>query len=122
MQALNRLYVVAEDLRTSLNYRPDGRFRTVYSEDIINDHFDGARSEKGWDSLLDKYPTDIVLARRDPFSQRMIADPSDDWVYIYSDNISIIFLKKGESMKEVIERFNHKKLLYPLNELSIYFP
>jgi hypothetical protein len=100
----------------------DGRFDTVYSVDVINDHFNGARSADGWNFLLKKYPTDIVLARRGLFSERMITVPSDDWVYIYSDNISMIFLKNGEHMKEVIERFNSKKLVYPKDELSIYFP
>ena len=100
----------------------DGRFRTVYTEDIIMDHFNGERSQEAWNSLLDKYPTDIVLARRNPFSQKMITVPSDDWIYIYSDNVSIIFLKNSEPMKKVIERFVDKKLVYPKDELSIYFP
>jgi hypothetical protein len=100
----------------------DGRFDTVYPADVINDHFDGAKSQEGWSSLLHKYPTDIILARRNSFSQRMINDLSDDWIYIYSDNISMIFLRNGEHMKEVIEKFNSKKLVYPKDELSRYFP
>jgi len=100
----------------------DGRFDTVYPEEVINDHFNGMKSEEGWNSLLEKYSTDIVLARRDLFSQRMITVPSEDWVYIYSDNLSIIFLKNREPMKEVIEKFRHKKLVYSQDELSLYFP
>jgi hypothetical protein len=100
----------------------DGRFDTVYPVDVINDHFNGAESFEGWYSLVNKYPTDIILAKRDSFSQRMIHDLSDDWKYIYSDKISIIFLKKKEPLKEIIEKFNSKKLVYPRDELSIYFP
>jgi len=100
----------------------DGRFRTVYPEDVINDHFNGAKSEDGWNYLLNKYSTDIILARRNSFSQRMIPDPSDDWIYIYSDNISMIFLNNSESIKYVIEKFINKTLIYPEDELSIYFP
>ena len=100
----------------------DGRFDTIYQADIINDHFNGAKSEEGWHSLLNKYPTHIILARRNQFSQRMINDLSDDWIYIYSDKISVIFLKNGEPLKEVIEKFNSKSLVYPKDELCIYFP
>ena len=100
----------------------DGRFRTVYPENVITDHFNGARTQEAWNTLLDKYPSDIVLAKRNPFSQGMITTPSNEWLYVYSDNISIIFLKKNENTKEVIKRFKAKKLVYPVDELSIYFP
>lgn len=100
----------------------DGRFRTVYPEEVIIDHFDSARGQEAWNTLLNKYSSDIVLAKRNPFSQRMINDSSDEWLYVYSDNISIIFLKNNETMKDVIKRFKTKKLVYPDDELSIYFP
>lgn len=100
----------------------DGRFRTVYPEYVINDHFRAVINEADWKLLLEKYPTDIVLARRGPFSQKMITDTSSDWIYIYSDNISIIFLKKGNQMKEVIDRFRNRELTYSEDNVDIYFP
>jgi len=100
----------------------DGRFDTVYPADVINDHFNGAKSEDGWNYLMNKYPTDIILAKRDPFSQRMMTFPSKDWIYVYSDNISVIFLKNQESMKDVIKKFINKSLIYPEEKLSIHFP
>lgn len=100
----------------------DGRFRTVYPEDVIEAHFDGARSQEGWNTLLKRYPTDIVLARRNLFYRGMITVNTDDWVYIYSDSISMIFLKNSEITKKIIERFNARQLIYPENKLSIYFP
>lgn len=100
----------------------DGRFRTVYPEEVIIDHFRSTKNQEAWSALLDKYPTDIVLARRNPFSESMITEPSDEWLYVYSDSISIIFLKKSEPMKDVVERFKTKKFVYPNDELSIYFP
>ena len=100
----------------------DGRFDTVYPINVIDDHFNGERIEEGWNSLINKYPTDIILSRRDLFSQRMINDLSEDWIYIYSDKISIIFLKNGRSLKEVIDKFKSNNLVYPKDELSIYFP
>jgi hypothetical protein len=100
----------------------DGRFDTVYPIDVINDHFNGAGREEAWRALLKKYPTDVVLASRNPFSQRMITELSDEWIYIYSDSISIIFLRNSDTMKDYITRFKTKKMLYPDRELSVYFP
>jgi hypothetical protein len=100
----------------------DGRFDTVYPIDVINDHFAGAGREEAWHDLINKYPTDIILAERNPFSQRMISESSDKWVYIYSDNVSVIFLRNSAINKALVERFKNKKMVYPMGEVSVYFP
>jgi hypothetical protein len=100
----------------------DGRFDTVYPIDVINDHFAGAGREDAWHYLINKYLTDIILAERNLFSQRMISEPSDEWVYIYSDNTSVIFLRNSEINKALVERFKNKKMVYHRGKLSIYFP
>jgi hypothetical protein len=100
----------------------DGRFDTVYPINVINDHFNGAGREDAWHALINKYPTKIILASKNPFSQRMIAEPSDEWIYIYSDTISIIFLRNSDTMKDIITRFKSKKMVYSDRELSVYFP
>jgi hypothetical protein len=99
----------------------DGRFDTIYPEEVINDHFNGVRSGDGWNYLLSKYPTDIILARRNTYSANMINKQSD-WIYIYSDNISIIFLKTGDNQKNNLQKFKRNMLIYPRENLSIYFP
>jgi len=99
----------------------DGRFDTVYPEEVIDAHFNAVKSEEAWNYLLDRYPTDIILAHRKPYSVKMI-NSQNDWVYIYSDKISIVFLKNDVNQKENIERFKKKGLVYPENTTSIYFP
>jgi hypothetical protein len=96
----------------------DGRFDTVYPGEVIDAHFNAMKSEEGWNYLLNKYPTDIILARRDPFSIKMINKQSN-WIYIYSDKISIIFLKRDSNQKEIVKK---KGLIYPTKISSIYFP
>lgn len=99
----------------------DGRFRTAYPEKVLDDHFEAVGNDAKWMELLDKYPSDIVLARRNLLSQKMI-DTRRDWIYLYSDNISMIFLKSGESQEEILEKFRGKAVIYPRTELSTYFP
>ena len=99
----------------------DGRFRTVYPEEVITAHFDALRSKKGWTELLDKYPSDILLSKRNVFSENMRKD-RDDWIYIYSDNLSMIFIKNRGSQERVIEKLKRKKIAYPNEALSLFFP
>lgn len=99
----------------------DGRFRTAYPEEVLDDHIRAAADGRGWKKVMDKYPSDIILARRDPFFQQMISG-QEKWIYVYSDSISMIFVKKGDAQREVLTKLEKKKLIYPTTKLSIYFP
>ena len=99
----------------------DGRFRTVYPEEVLKDHFDALKSNRKWREVLVKYSPDIILVKRHSFSLKMIADPGK-WVYVYSDPTSIVFVKDDISQQAILKRLNLKALFYPKEELSIYFP
>jgi hypothetical protein len=99
----------------------DGRYRTVYPEEVLNDHIAAIADEKNWKLLLSKYPSDILLARRSSFFLNMISN-QNDWIYVYSDRTSIIFLKNNDSNREVLIKLRNKELVYPRNTLSICFP
>ena len=99
----------------------DGRFRTVYPEEIINDHFTALRSERKWMELVNKYPPDIILSKRNMISKKMI-NANPDWIYVYSDDISIIFIKDEKYRQWIKDKKRGEKLIYPKRSLSIYFP
>ena len=105
------------DCRVSI----DGRFRTAYPEEVLNEHLGAFHDTVKLRQFLAKYPSDIILARRDPFFQQMITEQKK-WIYVYSDSISMIFVKKGDAQREVLTKLNKKKLIYPTTKLSIYFP
>jgi len=85
----------------------DGRFRTVYPDAVLNDHLKASVSEEKWQQLMDKYPPDIILTRRNPFTLKMVHS-RHHWIYVYSDNMSIILIKETESQKDVLEKFRIK--------------
>ncbi|MFC1838821.1 hypothetical protein ACFL1N_04515 [Thermodesulfobacteriota bacterium] len=99
----------------------DGRFRTVYPEKVLNDHFEAMRNGAKWIELLDKYPSDIFLVRRDILPQDIIAN-MQDWVYIYSDSLTRVFIKNGPAQREILKNLGKRELIYPEGEFSIYFP
>ena len=101
----------------------DGRFRTVYPEEVLKDHFEAAVNESKFLELLERYPADIILGRQNLLYERLISTQKR-WIYVYSDPTSIVFLKDGESQRDVLDRFRKKELIYPdkNTKLSVYFP
>jgi len=99
----------------------DGRFRTVYSEEILSDHFQAAGDESKLRDLLEKYPADIILGKQNALYQRLITS-QDRWIYVYSDRTSIVFVRDGVSQRDILDKFRRKKLIYPDSKVSTYFP
>lgn len=99
----------------------DGRFRTVYPESVIDDHFVPDHDWDGWEILIEKYPSDILLAYQTPFFQALIRQ-GGPWVYVYSDPIAIVFLRNSQKNKEALQRFKAGRFEYPNSPPSIYFP
>lgn len=104
------------DCRVSI----DGRFRTVYPESVIKEHFAAQAHPANWKRLLDSYPADILLAHQIPFFQQMIRDPGP-WVYVYSDPVSIVFLKNNSNNKKVLSGFRAGMGKYEKG-WNFYFP
>ena len=105
------------DCRVSI----DGRFRTVYSEGALSDHFQAARDEEKLKDLLNKYPADIILGRQNKLYQQLISTDAR-YIYVYSDPTSIVFLKDVDSQRDILNKFRREKLLNPKGEASPYFP
>ena len=101
----------------------DGRFRTVYPEEILTDHFEAAGNESRLRDLLEKYPADIILGRQNRLYQRLIATEKR-WVYVYSDPTSIVFVRDGGSQRDILNKLGRKELIYPDKDTgpSFYFP
>jgi hypothetical protein len=101
----------------------DGRFRTVYSEDIIVDHFQAARDASKLKELLEKYPADIILGRQNSLYWQLISTQAT-YIYVYSDPTTIVFIRDCESQKNTIERFQRGELTHAQasEKGSIYFP
>jgi len=101
----------------------DGRFRTVYPEEILRDHFEAAGNESRLRDLLEKYPADIILGRQNSLYQRLITI-QNRWIYVYSDPTSIVFVRDGGSQRDILDKFRRKKLIYPGTETKrlFYFP
>jgi hypothetical protein len=107
------------DCRVSI----DGRFRTVYPEEVLRDHFEAAGDASKLKGLLEKYPPDIILGSQNRLYQQLISTQGR-WVHVYSDSTSIVFVRDDASQRDVLDKFRREKLIYPGKDESplLYFP
>jgi hypothetical protein len=99
----------------------DGRFRTVYPESVIKDHFIHQDDTTGWKGLLEKYPADIIISQQSRFFHDLIGR-TDEWVYVYSDRTAIVFLRENEKNAAILQRFREGRLERPNESVSVCFP
>lgn len=72
----------------------DGRYETVYPIPVTTDNFNFMYTQGDWRRLLREYPTEMVLVdRRSSALEAMAQEP--DWVAVYADPISALFLRRG---------------------------
>ena len=98
----------------------DGRYRTVYSDELINGYFDVLYGERNYKSFLRKYPeTDIMLLHpSNPLAALLPEDPA--WVKIYSSPVSVIFIKKSGKNGAIVKRFENGQLTYAPSKGPFY--
>ena len=72
----------------------DGRYETVYEDNLHKEYFDFLYGRDGWDIFLKKYPHDIVLLKAGTKINSLMINEKD-WRMVYNDNKNVIFLKNN---------------------------
>ncbi len=69
----------------------DGRYETVYPDQVASDWFRFMDGREGWQKVLDEYHTDMALVdRRYGIAEVLSKDPN--WMLVYQDDISAVYL------------------------------
>jgi hypothetical protein len=80
-------------LAPSCQVAMDGRYETVYRDDLYRLHTDFYFARSGWHRFLEKYPPDLILV--DPRSRVYPLIKTDpDWRQVYSDAGAAVFLPR----------------------------
>jgi hypothetical protein len=99
----------------------DGRFTAAYPQDVLDETWRFMRGSPGWNDLLTHYPTDVVVsARAQPPSRLLRNDP--EWVYVYSDPLSVVFLRRVPSQTAALARFAAGGFAYDASPIDNVFP
>ena len=73
----------------------DGRYETVYKDNVHKEYFDFLYGRDGWDIFLKKYPHDIVLLKAGTKTHALMINEKD-WRLVYHDRISVVFMKNKQ--------------------------
>ena len=99
----------------------DGRFTTAYPQALLDQAWRFMAGTPGWDDLLTRYPTEVVIAARTQAPARLLRqDP--DWEYVYSDPISFVFIRKWPTQAATLARFHDGEFHYDATPPELGFP
>jgi len=88
--------------------------------EVIEDSWEWMKGGTRWRRYLERYPVEIAITKRyHPVTALLRKDP--EWVYIYSDTVAFIFVRKTSSQQQLLDKFREKRLLPP-QPPPIYFP
>jgi hypothetical protein len=73
----------------------DGRYETVYRQDVLREYFDFSFGRARWDVFLKKYPHDYILLKAGTKTQDLMSRETE-WQVVYSDRTSVIFARQGK--------------------------
>lgn len=72
----------------------DGRYETVYRDDVQKEYFDFLYGRDGWEVFLKKYPHDTVLLKAGTKTHLLMTNEKE-WRIVYSDHTSVLFIKRN---------------------------
>ena len=75
----------------------------------------------GWDALLTDYPTDVVVTDRNQAPAKLLRH-HPEWEYVYSDPLTLVFIRKVPSQDATLARFHAGALHYDRSPLDTGFP
>jgi len=78
----------------------DGRYEEVYPDSVIDDVARFHYMKIGWDGLLRKYHTDLMLIPLDYKDLYAQVSMLDDWQEVYKDKIAAVFVPKSMNKKK----------------------
>jgi len=80
-------------LHDTLKVSIDGRYETVYPARVIDDNFGFFFAGHGWRSLIDRYPTDMILVHPlNPVTPNI--EKLSGWALVFSSDTASLFLKR----------------------------
>jgi hypothetical protein len=72
----------------------DSRYESAYPPALLEEHIAFFQAREGWEAMLARYPTDLVLAQTTmPVTARLSTQSS--WTIVYRDDAYVVFARPG---------------------------
>ena len=96
----------------------DGRLWTVYPEKVVRQNSIFQGEMPGWEHMLKLYRHDAILT----IKKNRGLEEREDWVKIYEDDLTRLFIPKTDPASPLLQRFYDKKLIFRTEDPSFEFP
>ncbi len=81
----------------------DGRYRTVYPNRVLDQHFDWLRGREAGHELLRREDADMILTYSASKKGREMVEEGGGWVSVYEDPVSVLYMRAGDPAMERAE-------------------
>ncbi len=71
----------------------DGRYETIYRDEVSKEYFDFIFARDNWRDFLNKYPHDMILVRSNS-KIRILLGNDPDWCLAYDGKDGVLFLRR----------------------------
>jgi len=99
----------------------DGRFRTAYPQEVMDQNLNFTAQKPGAMALLDQYPTELILLRN-YYKTGLQLKNNNDWASIHEDPVATLYTRKSDPPAGLYKRFLDKELIDNLFPMSSNFP
>ena len=100
----------------------DGRFRTVYPERVLIDHYLAAVEPSRWVLLMARYQPDLAMIPRSPVIDDMARRGIPGWTVVYVDPLAVVFVRAGGASSAIIDTARERSLVPPDHPPRVVFP
>ena len=98
----------------------DGRYETVYGDDLIRGYFDVLYCKRSYKEYLREFPETgvMLLHRENPLANALLRDP--DWTLVFSSGPACVYVKDTAGNRGVLEDLANNRLAYNQKDPPYY--
>lgn len=100
----------------------DGRSTQCYREETFVDYLKIAFGREGYQGLIESYDVKTAWVRQGAPKEcgRELFDKLPDWVAVYEDDLTVIFVKRHPETEELLSRFEAGELVFPPSPFRLH--
>jgi hypothetical protein len=100
----------------------DGRFRTVYPERVLVDHYLAAVEPDRWALLMSTYQADLAMIPRSPAVDDLVRRGIPGWTTVHVDALSAVFVRTGGASSAIVDAAERRSLKPADHPPQVFFP
>jgi len=100
----------------------DGRFRTVYPENVLIDHYLAAVEPARWELLMATYQPDLAMIPRSPAVDEFARRGIQGWTTVHVDPLAVVLVRTGGASSAIDDTARRRSLVPADHPPRVVFP